>query len=153
VIFREQGITQKSVQRKITTQAVKATMQEIGLFWHRRFLPEHFKPGAAAKYGYHTRQDKWKKRKLRETGKDVDLVFKGKMRDMMVSFARVSGSAKRVRIEMQGPEYVYYHNKGREATRITPAEEVELRRMAEEFFHFKVHEIIMDTRPETTKVG
>ena len=152
VIFKEQGITQKSVQRKIATQAIKETMQEVGEYWHRHMLEPHFQPGAEVKYGYHSRQEKWRARKVRQTGQDVDLVFTGRMRDMMTSFARISGTSKRVRIQMDGPDYVYYHNKAREATRITPDEEQQLRKVADAFVEFAIRRIIADARPETTKV-
>lgn len=152
ITLREKGVP-RQLAKKMNTQIIKGTMEEVGRYWHRHIFPRHFEPGADARYGYRPRARAWKERKRRITGEDIDLVYKGAMRDAMTHFRRITGTAKRYRVIMQGPTYVYYHNKAREVTRITPAEEMELKRVAERAMQQKLDEALKSMPTETTQIG
>ena len=63
---------------KNVSLVVKAAVR----YWHTNMLPEHFKPGAAEKYGYAGRGMRYcEKKKIR--GKYADLVYSGKARDRL----------------------------------------------------------------------
>jgi hypothetical protein len=47
-------------------KVMKESLQEAGGLWHRRYLPEHFRPGAAGKYGYAPRLARYVDRKSRD---------------------------------------------------------------------------------------
>ena len=105
---------------------LKEKMQEVGNEWHSKFFPGHFEPGAAAKYKYRKRSEKYRLKKLRVSGQRKPLVFTGRMKRELLRMARLSGSAKSVSVKMTGPAYSKYHNKLRELTGITNKEANEL---------------------------
>ncbi len=106
---------------------MKEALSEAAGLWHRRYLPEHFRPGASSKYGYADRSAAYVDRKSRRrsrpllrrksrrnktrTGPGVGgpaprkrdpnaLVFRGDLKRELTRRAVLSGSSKRVRVVM-----------------------------------------------------
>lgn len=114
---------------------VKETLQLAVRFWHRRNLKDHFKAGAADKYGYRQRGQRYKQRKRRVLGHSAPLVWSGATRQSAKRFIRTSGTSRRGVGEIQVPWYVRMIPTGRKApimgrelTATTPAE---VKRIAE----------------------
>lgn len=120
--------------------ATKAAFQAAGKVWHERFLPDHFKPGAAAQYGYRPRSRKYLEAKLRagkkgkaEDGGTSPLVYTGLMRDLLTNHPIYRAYPTRVSIRMPGPRYVGMRvfkanqpNKGAEVTKVLPSQKQQL---------------------------
>lgn len=133
-------------------EVLRASYEDLGGYWHRKFLPRHFRKGAQERYGYRPRQDSYLKRKRRDAarGKAIEggttpLVYTGLLRRMMTRSAIIRGFPTRARVEMQRPSYTPLRKtpfttvRGKvvarkadqppiieEATRVISAEEVEL---------------------------
>lgn len=110
---------------------LKEGLKAVGLFWHRTFLPKHFKPGAGRSYRYKPRTRAHVRRKLRLFGHRRPLEFTGKSKRMALREARVGGTSKRVKVKLRVPTYFYQYregapNKAKELTKLTRAEAMEL---------------------------
>lgn len=88
------------------SKAVKASLKNVTLEWVAKVLPGHFRPGAAARYGFKPRTPEYIKARKRVTGGDQDLVFTGNTRDTVTQGARISGSAKKFAYRATAPWYV-----------------------------------------------
>ena len=73
-----------NIRERLFVQAVKAGMEKALLLWHVAFAPMHFKAGAAARYGYQKRSEKYEKRKERVKHHRQPLVWSGTLRDSIV---------------------------------------------------------------------
>jgi hypothetical protein len=126
---------------------MKEAFEEQGRVWHSEFLPRHFEPYAAAKYGYQDRGKKYQQYKelaarglgpyryqgpVLEGGK-VALVFTGLLKRTMIEPARIRAFPTRVTIRMIGPRYITMKpyktrqpDKAAEITTVLPAEQRKL---------------------------
>ncbi len=89
----------------------KPALQDGVMHWHKKFLPRHFRSGAAEKYGYDKRKKKTlqRKRRLAERGNAdarLPLVMTGRTRNKTRRMIQVSGTNKRARGRMQAPYYM-----------------------------------------------
>lgn len=91
--------------RRGMAMAMKSTLIGGALAWHRRFLPMHFRSGAASKYGYKRRSKRYITRKVKKVGTAAPLYFTGLLRRQVRRTPRQSGTAKRGRIAMTVPWY------------------------------------------------
>ncbi len=97
----------KAFSRKHITAAVKAALGAVGLDWHRKTLPDHFKPGAESRYRYQRRTPKHLADKLKQFGHQRPLVFTGTLAAEVQRLARITSTGKGVRVVMKGPKYLY----------------------------------------------
>lgn len=111
---------------------VSRAFERVILWWHKTVLAGHFKVGAAQKYGYKKRTEKWKARKLREKHIRRPLVYTGAMeaqakRQIVLKTLKTRAEASG---GLRGPRYMYMtetdigfqHNYGRELTATTEQE-------------------------------
>lgn len=125
-------------------EIMRAAHTDQGEYWHREYLPGHFKPNARFKYRHKRRTRKYLERKRRlaqkgivQDGGEVDLVYSGLMRELM-SVATIRGSASRATLTMQAPRYVTLNpqsnqpHKAAEVTRVTQEEAKRLGHVLEE---------------------
>ena len=128
---------------------VKEAMQEAGALWHRRYLPEHFRQGAASKYGYQKRTSAYMKRKARYQGHQRPLEFKGDLKREATRMAHITGTSKRVTVNVSVPWYVNRAWKTRssmpdlekELTKATSGEERRLARVVEQLSTRKLDQV------------
>ena len=87
--------------------------EEVGRVFLRELQPKHFQPGAAARYGYRRRSEKYLKRKrqLAQRGQAIeggrtDLVLSGLLRRAVTQFAQVRGFPTRATVSAPLPSYV-----------------------------------------------
>jgi hypothetical protein len=124
-------------QRIVEREAMVATATE----WSGKYLPRHFRSGAAGRYGYAKRRPRYLRRKRRlgdagiiPRGGRSDLVFTGQMeREIMASRNNIRGFPSRATITMKGPAYFRirpkkpsHPNMANEVNAIAPAERVKL---------------------------
>lgn len=126
-------------------KVMKESLSEAGGLWHRRYLPEHFRPGAASKYRYAPRTGRYVDRKARggprprytrkrkknrrfkmpsifrrNVPRKMDphaLVYRGDLKRELTRRAALSGTSKRIRVVMDvgGAWYGAAHFKKRNA--------------------------------------
>jgi hypothetical protein len=65
-------------------------------------LPTHFAPGAAGKYGYKPLKRGYIQEKIKKTGKNVPMVFTGRLRDVVKATSKVTATATKARIYGKG---------------------------------------------------
>lgn len=89
-------------------EVLRAAYSDAGLKWHQEYLPRHFKPSAAARYGYKPRSAGYLKRKERKAieGGRSPLVFSGLLRRSVTALAVIRGFPSRFRVEMEVPSYI-----------------------------------------------
>jgi len=90
---------------------VKPVLQELVAYWHANFLPRHFQPGAAAKYGYQKRKPATWRRKRRAAAAGnaeamLPLIMRGDTKRQVSRAIRISGTAKSATGRMQAPRVV-----------------------------------------------
>lgn len=78
----------------------------VGDYWHEKILPRHFEAGAATKYAHAPRSEEYLERKQRSGHGDVDLVYTGKLRRQLESYALIQGYPSRFSVTMLGPAYI-----------------------------------------------
>lgn len=121
-------------------RVTKAAHEAEGRLFVERFLPQHFRSGAASKYGYRPRRPRTIERKqaLAKLGKvegrgQIPLVWSGLFKASMLSHRLLRGYPTRVRIDFNAPRYAPARQRtskqphmSDEALRVTPAERQEL---------------------------
>jgi hypothetical protein len=130
-------------------KVIKESLQEAGMLWHRRYLPDHFRRGAASKYGYQKRTADYMKRKARRKGHQAPLVFSGDLKRTVTRTAHVGGTSKQVKVSMPAPWYATRNWKTRgtmpdmpkEITKSTDAQVRRLARIVEVLSERKLGEI------------
>lgn len=65
-------------------------LKEVALYWHRRMMPEHFRPSAEQKYGYKKRKTRYQQLKQRKTGQNRPLVKSG-LSEKLSRAAKITG--------------------------------------------------------------
>lgn len=93
-------------------EVLKAAWGDLGLHWHQQYLPRHFAPGAASRYGYQPRTAAYLRRKLRAArqgkataGGTTPLVFTGLLKRSLMSLATIRDYPSRFTLEMEAPSY------------------------------------------------
>jgi len=107
---------------KTLTKIVKATMADVGKAWHSNILPKHFAPGADHEYNYRPRKKRYVRQKEKK-GIREELVWRGKMRDMMIHRRRVTSTKKRARVTTPAPPHLHFHRKDEEVSRMTKSDD------------------------------
>jgi len=106
-----EGMLSKRAWRRIA----KAAHTKMGDYWQQRVLPRHFTKSARRRYGHKPRSKKWRERKMREAkkgnrgvegGGEIDNVYTGNMRDLLMSGRLIRAYATRFSVEMFGPRYI-----------------------------------------------
>lgn len=87
-------------------KVMKASLADLVRFWHKNYLPRHFRTGAAARYKYKERTRKHKAEKRRKRGTVRPLVYSGLTEEQVTRFIFVQGTSSRVRGTMVAPWYV-----------------------------------------------
>lgn len=118
-------------------------LRQMGLYWHRHFLPRHFEPAARYRYRYQPRSKQWRERKRQlaargqvKLGGEADLVASGLLRDTLTRFATIRPYQNRATLRMTGPRYITMKprdtrqpHKALEVTTVIQAEGRDLSRM------------------------
>ena len=103
----------------------KAGLQQMVRFWHKKYLPLHFKEGNANKYKYRRRSWSYGERKEREErrrGRKLpDLVWSGETKRSAESSITISGTANRAVGKMKAPNLNWQNLRG-ELVKTTRAE-------------------------------
>jgi len=112
-----QGLSALSIRNARAIQ--RAAWKALGLHWQRRFLPVHFKRGAAQRYKYQRRRPGYQRRKryYGRVGRDdqgqsvvkrgrVDLVYSGTFERLVTRPQIVRGYPSRCTIRIAGPRHV-----------------------------------------------
>ena len=130
-----------NTMKRSLNNAIKFTLQETVLWWHGQLFPGHFDPGAQNRYKYTSRSGKYKKEKRRKKGHADPLTFSGRMKRDLMRYARASGTAKKARVVMTGPQHINFQksrkrsnkkiDKVRELTAVTNDELLDLADIAE----------------------
>ncbi len=97
--------------RKDMTRIRRMVFQDIGEYWHRELLPDHFKSSARTEFQHLPRDKEWLESKRlfgRGQGKRDDLVFSGKSRRFLTHAPRIKATGTGVTIRMDSP--VYFRN-------------------------------------------
>jgi len=127
------------VSKRQWSRIQRASNEDVGNYWHKRFLPRHFEPIAAQRYRHKARSENYIKRKRRMAaqnrarhvqGQIVDNVLTGRMKAAMMRAKVVRGFPSRTTITMVGPRYLTMTfkagnsqpNKAAELTRVTDDE-------------------------------
>lgn len=121
-------------------EVLRAAWADAGLKWHQEYLPRHFKPGAAFRYGYRPRTNKYLARKVRDArvgkateGGTTPLVYSGLFKRSVTGLATVRGFPSRFTVYMNAPSYVPQKSRDQkqpplaeEVTRMVPSEATSL---------------------------
>ena len=140
-IAESSGASKRAVDR-----ALKRMWEEVGKYWQEHMLPRHFERGAAGRYGYQPRSKKHKQRKARSFRKgvaqapDIDLLMTGRSRADLSRPAAIRAYPTRFSLTMRADRSYFsmrpYKSRhpamGEEVTRVTPQENAELARLAQE---------------------
>lgn len=87
--------------------ALKAGIEKALDWWHENRLPKHFKRGAAQKYGYAKRTEKYNRAKQRKKHHQQPLVWSKRMQRELERRISFTGSTRQVHGNMFGPRYLY----------------------------------------------
>ena len=137
----------------------------VGEYWHKHFLPRHWKRGASTRYGYQARSGKYRRKKAALAKRGVakapntDLLFTGRLREAMVDYADIRAFPTRFSVSMYGPKYVSMRpknpsmpNMGAEITATTDSEQQQLADLAEKRMERLVN-AFMSTKKKKTRTG
>lgn len=142
-----------AASQRARTEALKASTKAMAEEWKDKYLPRHFEPGNAARYGHQPRKPKYLAQKARAGSREknkygrsnasfskvaggglLDLVFRGNLRRDIKSKSTVRGFPTRATVYLRGPEYFTTRprdltkpNLAREILTIIPSERAELR--------------------------
>ena len=101
----------------LTVRRWRAILREaherVGAMFLREIQPRHFQPGAASRYGYRRRSEKYLRRKRQLAARGIaieggrtDLVLTGLLRRAVTQFGRVRGFPTRATVTAPLPGYV-----------------------------------------------
>ena len=99
------------VKAKAFRGILKEEMRGIIDFWHKEYLPKHFKKAGARDYKYQDRSAGHMKKKIKFFRHADPLVFSGDMRRMLLRRIAISGTAKKATGRLTGPRYLYQYRK------------------------------------------
>lgn len=94
--------------RKSAKAELPTTIEE----WHKKYLPRHFKPGAASKYKYRRRSKKYQASK-QARGQAQPLVLSGDLREQVLRQIKVSATGTGASGRLRGPRYLIPSNRRR----------------------------------------
>ncbi len=121
--------------RRELIKVLPGIYDEMVLYWHRRMCPEHFETVARSRYAYAPRTSRYRRRKMRQKGHDIDLVFSGNLRREVTSSIRARSTRKGGRGHLRGPRYLWQFrtvygasDKADEITRMSQDEAMEIAR-------------------------
>lgn len=128
-VIEESGFT-PGIPQRLLRRAIRDAMKELVRQWHTKTLPKHFERRALNIYtrAYRARKKRYELRKERQKGHRKPLVFSGRMRRELLSTIRVTGTFKRARGTMRGPDYI---RKSRDSS-INKANEITVTTLQEE---------------------
>lgn len=113
----------------------RQAMHSVGIKWITDFNRPHYLPGAASKYGYQKRKEKYTRRKRRQYGHTTPLVWSGTTKAAALGPLFPRSTPKRTRANIPAPGYVKIRSRrgrppvGDEMTRTIPAENDALSRL------------------------
>ena len=110
----------EAAMKELRPAAKQANMNVI-LFWHRLFLPTHFRTSAIGQYNYQPRTRRYSIRKAKLKGHQKPLVWSGEGSNAAMRQIRPSGTSKQARGIMPGTQVF---NFGRRADMPPMREEV-----------------------------
>lgn len=110
----------RDIPRDVWRHILRRAHQEVGDVWHKEILPEHFKPGARAKYRHRLRRLRYDRRKSQRIGRawapsnpvvvegpqPTDNILSGAMQRELKRQRTVRAFPTRVTVTMFGPRYM-----------------------------------------------
>lgn len=132
------------VARDSWRQMQRNGMRDVGEYWFRNMLPQHFTPQAKQLYEHRPRSRKYQlnkenlaQRGIVKLGGRVDNVFRGYAMQSIKSTAIIRGFPTRCTVFMHGPDYLRMKfkagtnqpNKTREIVTTTPKESEQLKQI------------------------
>jgi hypothetical protein len=102
-LVRLRGMYPEAAMKELRPAAKKANFETI-LFWHRTYLPKHFKANAAAVYKYEPRDFIYNRLKRKRHGHTKPLVWSGDGSAAAMRQIRPAGTSKRARGLMPGTQ-------------------------------------------------
>lgn len=88
---------------------IRATLREVGIWWHQNLLEKHFTPGNESRYGSMPRNEVYmseiKKDEGVGPGRYVKGTLKGKSLRWMLSFPTITATSHRCTVRMITPTY------------------------------------------------
>lgn len=127
------------VTKRVWNEAMRAELAELAAWWQANLLPKHFQPSARTRYGYRRRSRKHRARKkalaergVVKEGGDVDLVFRGLLRESVTAAASVRTAGSKATLRLVGPRYLRQRPKSgqpdfaAELTAVTAAEDQQM---------------------------
>lgn len=89
-----------AMNRRDYSKVAREALGAIGLEWHDKFLPLHFKRGAKSKYGYRERTAKYNREKRKRHNHTKPLVNTGDMQQELTGAASIRPTRQRVSVNM-----------------------------------------------------
>ena len=89
-------------KREFNNTVLKPAWEAVGAYWHRHMLPKHFTEQGAREYHYAKRTRNYQKRKRREKGHNLPLVWSGESRRMSRT-RNVKATFKGVKVLVRAP--------------------------------------------------
>lgn len=96
-----------STPQRVLTVAVREAARAGAAYHHDKHIPQHFKSGAASKYGYRRRSARWQAFKRRVGASSLPLVFTGATaqeitRERKITATSTRGATLRMRAALPG---------------------------------------------------
>jgi hypothetical protein len=101
---------------------VKTELKPVVEFWHRKFLPKHFRTSAVTEYKYSTRDEKYMDKKERIKHHRRPLVYTGDYEQAVTRRIRITSTSKSGTGRMPGPGHFVHDRVKDEAVRTTVRE-------------------------------
>jgi hypothetical protein len=93
----------------MNAKVLKNALADALFAWKEKTFPNHFTPQAMFIYSHEPRTERYKKKKRRLFGHDIDNMYTGCMaRTMMGDPGRATGSQSSVTLKIAAPNYLYY---------------------------------------------
>ena len=143
------------ISRRLHRRAMKAAHYKIGEHWHKKYMPLHFRDGAAARYKYQFRAKSTMAKKRRK--KVPPLVWTGTMKRVALTPKLYRAYPTRVTIAFSGPSYATIRRKSpklpnlvAEATAVTAEESADLEQVAGEEYQRQLEQFQERRRSRST---
>jgi len=94
--------------RKVMTRIMRAGFRDLGAYWFRELLPDHFKPSARSEFQHQSRTEKYLKSKRfrgRGQGRFIDNILLGQSRRFLTHGPSIKATGTGVTIRLDAPLY------------------------------------------------
>lgn len=103
-------------------KGAKAELKPVGQHWFDVLWPKRFTQQGAEEFKYRDRTAAYMRRKLRYKGHQKPWVWSGKTKRQTTREARVSSTAKGLKVRLRAPRYIFYYNRHKELEKTSKRE-------------------------------